>query len=70
MLTTNQQFQYYKNSAHVDFNEENLDNIRFVKVNSMPAVNEHLTANFYVAQAISRIVDESSLLRLDPDKKK
>ena len=27
-----------KNTAHVDFNDKNLDNARFVKVNSMPAV--------------------------------
>ena len=31
-----------KNTAHVDFNDKTLDNLRFVKVNSMPAVREHL----------------------------
>ena len=54
-----------KNKAHVDFNDKNLDNVRFVKVNSMPAVGEHLTAKYYVDNAISNSVDESSLLRLD-----
>ena len=41
-----------KNTAHVDFNEKNLDNVRFDKVNSMPAVEEHLTARNYVDNAI------------------
>ena len=41
-----------KNTAHVDFNDKNLDNVRFVKVNSMPAVGEHLTAKHYVDNAI------------------
>ena len=58
-----------KNTAHVDFNDKNLDNVRFVKVNSMPAVGEHLTAKYYVDNAISNSVDEVSLLRLDPNEK-
>ena len=58
-----------KNTAHVDFNDKNLDNVRFVKVNSMPAVAEHLTAKYYVDTAISNSVDESSLLRLDANEK-
>ena len=58
-----------KNTAHVDFNDKNLDNVRFVKVNSMPAVGEHLTAKYYVDNAISDGVNEQSLLRLDPDEK-
>ena len=58
-----------KNIAHVDFNDKNLDNVRFVKVNSMPAVGEHLTAKYYVDNSISKAIDESSLLRLDPDEK-
>ena len=37
-----------RNNAHVDFNDKNLDNVRFVKVNSMPAVREHLTPKCYV----------------------
>ena len=58
-----------KNTAHVDFNDKNLDNVRFVKVNSMPAVGEHLTAKYYVDNAISKAIDESSFLRFDPDEK-
>ena len=41
-----------KNTAHVDFNVKNHDNVRFVKVNSLPAVGEHLTAEYYVDNAI------------------
>ena len=41
-------------------------NVRFFKVNSMPAVCEHLTANFNVDQVLSYCVVYSSLLRLDP----
>ena len=58
-----------KKSAHVDFNDKNLDNVRFDEVNSILAVNEHLTAKHYVHQAFSRSVDESSLIRLGPDEK-
>ena len=58
-----------KNTAHIDFNDKNLDNVRFVKVNSMPAVGEHLTAKYYVDTAISNSVDESTLLRLDANEK-
>ena len=60
-------FSRIKNNTHVDFNEKNLDNVIFVKVNSMPAVREHLTPKYYVDQAFSYKVDESALLRLDPD---
>ena len=46
----------------IDFNDVKLENIKFVKVNYQPAVNEHLTPKIYVDTAI----DELSLLRLDP----
>ena len=35
----------------------------------MPAVEEHLTPKYYVDQAISKSVDESSKLRLDLNEK-
>ena len=57
-----------KNTDHVDFNNKDLDKVRFIKVNSFPTLEEHLTPKIYVDQAISNIVDES-LLRLDPDEK-
>ena len=47
------------NSALVDFNDKDFDSVRFVKVNSMPAVAEHSTAKYYVDNAISNSVDES-----------
>ena len=37
-----------RNNTHVDFNDKNLDNVRFGKANSMPAVREHLTPKHYV----------------------
>ena len=57
-----------KNTEQYDFKNKDLDNVRFIKVNSFPTLEEHLTPKIYVEQAISNIVDES-LLRLDPDKK-
>ena len=40
-----------KDTAHVDFNKKNLDNVRFANLNSMPAVREQLTPKYYVDQA-------------------
>ena len=51
-----------KNTAHVDFNDKKLDNVRFVKVNSMPAVGEHVTAIYCVDKTISINMGEPSLL--------
>ena len=48
---------------------KNLDNLKFVKMNSFPTLEEHLTSKIYVDQAISYGVDEPKLLRLDPDEK-
>ena len=39
-----------KNTAHVEFNDKNLNIVRFVRVNSIPAVREHLTPKIYVDQ--------------------
>ena len=48
---------------YVDFNDVKLENIKFVKVNYQTAVNEHLTPEIYVDNAI----DESSLVRNNHD---
>ena len=40
------------NTDHVDFNDKNLDNVRWIKVNKMPAVEEHLTPKLYVDSGI------------------
>ena len=58
-----------KNTAYVDFNDQKIDHVRFIKGNSFPAVPEHLTAKIFVDIAIFYSVDESSLLRLDLEKK-
>ena len=58
-----------KNTTNVDFNDKNLDNVRFFKVNSFPAIPEHLTAKIYVDNAIACSVDEPYLLRLEPEGK-
>ena len=55
-----------KNTTHDDINDKNLDNVRFDKVHSMPAVREHLAPKFYVDEAIFYWLDEISWLRLDP----
>ena len=49
-------------NTQVDVFDENLDNIRFVKAKSLPAVIEHLTPEWYVDNAISNSVDPSLLL--------
>ena len=56
-----------RSTAHAAFNDENLDNVRFVKVDSLPGVREHLTPNFYADEAISHSVDEPILVRNNQD---
>ena len=58
-----------KKTEHVDFNDKNLDNVRFVKVNRMPAIVEQLIAKYYVDQAIPNSVDEPTLARNNQNKK-
>ena len=41
-----------KNTSHVDFKDKSLDNVRFVKINSLPAIRERLTPKYYVDKAI------------------
>ena len=50
-------------------NDKNITNARFIQVNQLPQIDSHLTAKLYVDKAISDSIDESSLLRLDPDEK-
>ena len=58
-----------KNTAHIDLNDRNITNCRFLSVNQLPQIDSHLTAKLYVDNAISDGVNEQSLLRLDPDEK-
>ena len=52
-----------KNTEHIDLNDRNITNARFIQVNQLPQIDSHLTAKLYVDNAI----DQSSLLRLDLD---
>ena len=52
-----------KNTAHIDLNDRNFTNARFIQVNQLPQIDGHLTAKLYVDNSI----DEASLLRLDPN---
>ena len=45
-----------KNTDHVDFKAKSLDNVGWIKVNKMPAVEEHLTPKLYVDNAIHNII--------------
>ena len=58
-----------KNNAHIDLNDRNITNARFIQVNQLPQIDSHLTAKLYVDNAISDGINEQSLLRLDPDEK-
>ena len=51
------------NKAFNDFNVKNLDIIKFVRDNSMPAVGEYLAAKYYVEKTIFKIADELTLVR-------
>ena len=44
-----------KNSAHIDLNDKNITNARFIQVNQLPQIDSHLTAKLYVDNAISKL---------------
>ena len=48
-----------KNTAHIDLNDRNITNARFIQVNQLPQIDSHLTAKLYVDNSI----DDSSLVR-------
>ena len=52
-----------KNSAHIDLNDRNITNARFIQVNQLPQIDSHLTAKLYVDNSI----DETSLVRNNRD---
>ena len=37
-----------RNNAHIDLNDKNITNARFIQVNEMPQIDSHLTAKLYV----------------------
>ena len=52
-----------KNNAHIDLNDRNITNARFIQVNQLPQIDSHLTAKLYVDNAI----DEPSLVTNNKD---
>ena len=52
-----------KNTAHIDLNDRNITNARFIQVNQLPQIDSHLTAKLYVDNSI----DEQSLVRNNKD---
>ena len=52
-----------KNTEHIDLNDRNITNARFIQVNQMPQIDSHLTAKLYVDSSIN----ESSLVRNNKD---
>ena len=52
-----------KNNAHIDLNDRNITNARFIQVNQLPQIDSHLTAKLYVDDSI----DEASLVRNNRD---
>ena len=41
-----------RNTAHIDLNDKNITNARFIQVNQLPQIDSHLTAKLYVDNAI------------------
>ena len=52
-----------KNNAHIDLNDRNITNARFIQVNQLPQIDSNLTAKLYV----DNTVDELTLVRNNQD---
>ena len=52
-----------KNNAHIDLNDRNITNARFIQVNQLPQIDSHLTAKLFVDDT----VDELTLVRNNQD---
>ena len=52
-----------KNTEHIDLNDRNITNARFIPVNQWPQTDSHLTAKLYVDTEM----DQSSLVRINQD---
>ena len=48
-----------KNTAHIDLNDRNITNARFIQVNQLHQIDSHLTVKLYVDNSI----DEKSLVK-------
>ena len=52
-----------ENTEHIDLNDRNITNARFIQVNQWPQIDSHLTPMLFVTNAI----DDSSLVRNNQD---
>ena len=52
-----------KNTQHIDLNDRNITNVRFLQVNQWPQIDSHLTPKLYVDTE----TDQSSLVRNNQD---
>ena len=52
-----------KNNAHIDLNDRNITNARYIQVNHLPQIDSHLTAKLYADNSI----DEPSIVRNNQD---
>ena len=55
-----------KNTSHVDFNDKKLYNVRFLKINTSLAVNQHLILKQNVD--VDDAIEEKSLVKNNKDK--
>ena len=44
-----------KNDVHIDLNDRNITNARFIQVNQMPQIDSHLTAKLYVDNTLNEL---------------
>ena len=51
------------NNAHIDLNDRNFSNARYIQVNQLPQIDSHLTAKLYV----DNFINEGSLVRSNQD---
>ena len=52
-----------KNTSHINLNDTNITNARFIQVNQLSQIDSHLTAKLHVDNSI----DEASLVRNNQD---
>ena len=52
-----------QNTEHIDLNDRNITNARFIQVNQWPQIESHLTAKLYVDNSI----DEPSIVKNNQD---
>ena len=43
-----------RKNAHIDLNDRNITNARFIQVNQLPQIDSHLTAKLYVDNAMEQ----------------